>query len=224
MTMSTPPPSGGQAGPDLASISSPEGSPARGTPSPASSSEPRMNGGDGPRSARSSTPSRRRSSSSRTSRTSLVPVSSMSSETLPTVGSMRGGFVSPQLPLVRRICAGDSSQLPPTPSASSYGTNQGGAARRVGPVRPSLASMARHGLWPTPQATMGERGGRGDLHFAVTRGRTSRSRDWTDVAPESGWQVPTGLLNPEFVEWCMGLPSGWTSIPTRPDSGPSETP
>ena len=31
----------------------------------------------------------------------------------------------------------------PTPSSSSYGTNQGGAAGRVGPVRESLETMAR---------------------------------------------------------------------------------
>ena len=37
----------------------------------------------------------------------------------------------------------------PTLSATPYGTNQGGAAGRVGPVRPSLETMAR---WPTPTA------------------------------------------------------------------------
>ena len=41
------------------------------------------------------------------------------------------------------------SGLLPTPAATSYGTNQGGAAGRVGPVRPSLGTMARQGLWPT---------------------------------------------------------------------------
>lgn len=51
----------------------------------------------------------------------------------------------------------DPDQLPPrlramlpTPSASSYGTNQGGGMGRVGPIRPSLQTMARRGLWPTP--------------------------------------------------------------------------
>lgn len=43
-------------------------------------------------------------------------------------------------------------QLPlfPTPSATSYGSNQGGTAGRTGPVRPSLETMARQGMWPTP--------------------------------------------------------------------------
>lgn len=50
----------------------------------------------------------------------------------------------------------------PTPTALSYGTNQGGAAGRVGKVRPSLAGIAG------------------------------------------------GSLNPEWVEWLMGWPEGWT--------------
>ena len=40
------------------------------------------------------------------------------------------------------------SPLFPTPSSSSYGSNRGGAAGRVGPIRHSLASMARSGEWP----------------------------------------------------------------------------
>ena len=50
-----------------------------------------------------------------------------------------------------RTSASASGSLP-TPSAVSYGTNQGGGMGRTGPVRPSLETMARHGLWPTPQA------------------------------------------------------------------------
>src|SRR5690606_22216901 len=40
-----------------------------------------------------------------------------------------------------------SSLLLPTPTASSYGSNQGGANGRTGVVRLSLASMARAGLF-----------------------------------------------------------------------------
>ena len=36
----------------------------------------------------------------------------------------------------------------PTPSAVSYGTNQGGS--KPGPARPLLETMARPGFWPTP--------------------------------------------------------------------------
>jgi hypothetical protein len=43
------------------------------------------------------------------------------------------------------------AKLLPTPSAVSYGSNQGGGMGRVGPVRLSLETMARRQMWPTPQ-------------------------------------------------------------------------
>jgi DNA (cytosine-5)-methyltransferase 1 len=96
--------------------------------------------------------------------------------------------------------------LLPTPSASSYGTNQGGAAGRVGPVRESLNTMARN-----------ER-------FAADRwGRYSQAiARWEPIigrpAPEPTAPSPVAgrkpVLAPAFVEWMMGLPAGWvTDVP-----------
>ena len=81
----------------------------------------------------------------------------------------------------------------PTPSAQNYGTNQGGAAGRVGPIRPSLDTMAQRNLWPTP-----------------------RANKWG--SPDSHGRVPEelknagGSLNPMWVEWLMGWPLGWTDL------------
>lgn len=79
-----------------------------------------------------------------------------------------------------------------TPSASSYGSNRGGAAGRVGPVRHSLPSMARNGswprLWPTPHGM--------------------RHPDAPRAAGPSGNEP--GPLNPDWVEGLMLLPIGWT--------------
>jgi DNA (cytosine-5)-methyltransferase 1 len=47
-------------------------------------------------------------------------------------------------------------------------TNQGGGMGRVGPVRPSLDSLAK--MWPTPRATDGSKGGR------------PRDQDWDSLA------------------------------------------
>lgn len=51
----------------------------------------------------------------------------------------------------------------PTPSAEAYGSNQGGAAGRVGPARPSLSTLAQKGSisWasgvePRPTCAPGE--------------------------------------------------------------------
>lgn len=79
-----------------------------------------------------------------------APISASFSANWPRWGLMRGGAVSELPTLVRRISASGSGSLLPTPNASTYGTNQGGAAGRIGPIRPSLETMARKNLWPTP--------------------------------------------------------------------------
>jgi hypothetical protein len=97
----------------------------------------------------------------------------------------------------------------PTPSASSYGTNQGGAAGRVGKVRESLETMARTGSlqrWATP-CTSDEKGPKGK----GTKGGRNLPR-------EAG-----GHLNPQWVEWLMGFEVGWTDVSAANDSARSVT-
>ena len=66
------------------------------------------------------------------------------------VTTQRGEY-SARLKSARLTSENESISLP-TPSATQYGSNQGGAAGRTGKVRHSLESMANHNLWPTPQA------------------------------------------------------------------------
>ena len=83
----------------------------------------------------------------------------------------------------------------PTPTASTYGSNQGGAAGRTGKVRLSLESMARKGLWPTPTVC----------------GNYNK----TGASKKSGNGLATavgGPLNPNWVEWLMGWPIGHTAL------------
>ncbi len=47
---------------------------------------------------------------------------------------------------------GGKGRMFPTPAANPYGSNQGGALGRKGKIRPSLETMARKSLWPTPSA------------------------------------------------------------------------
>ena len=64
-------------------------------------------------------------------------------------------------------------------------------------------------LWPTPSAT-DHKGS----------GKTGELRDRMDYAVESGgtkskaYEQPSesGQLNPEWVEWLMGFPIGWTDL------------
>lgn len=98
----------------------------------------------------------------------------------------------------------DSSFLP-TPTAVSYGNNKGGAAGRVGKVRHSLESMAKHSYlndwmakWPTPTV-------HGNYNQA---GASPNSGDGLETAVRR--DTTGGNLNPMWVEWLMGFPIGWT--------------
>jgi hypothetical protein len=92
----------------------------------------------------------------------------------------------------------------PTPSATEYGSNQGGSAGRVGPVRESLATMARRDNWPTPQSYSHSPGvsvpGLTPLDIAV------RPED------ERAENILRGQLNPTWVCWLMDWPISWTSL------------
>ena len=113
----------------------------------------------------------------------------------------------------------------PTPTATQYGTNRGGA-NPDGPERASLDTMARHGaLLPTPTVDgnynrKGASAASGDgLHTAVTKLATPISRDWRSGKASAATMERNarplseqigGLLNPEFVEKMMGWPLNWT--------------
>ncbi len=122
---------------------------------------------------------------------------------------------------------GNGSFLWPTPTAQEEISSQrlGGALeiyidrtgkprRRTSPGRSAsmgLGKMAAMGMWPTP--TVGDSKGR----------RTSkRAKELYSAGPtllEKVWgDRPGGKLNPQWVEWLMGFPIGWT------DLEPSETP
>lgn len=110
----------------------------------------------------------------------------------------RSGIACPLPPSVPLIYETGSSSLP-TPSAVTYGSNQGGGAGRTGPVRPSLESMARHDLWPTPKASAANYGrprpnDRGDLQAAVRMWPTPTASDGTGgrVSSDPGGQRASG--------------------------------
>lgn len=101
---------------------------------------------------------------------------------------------------------------------------------RLTPERPT--SGKESGLLPTIRATDGERGGRGDLIQAVRGNENSHFRLWSTpqardfrTGQASRWKNPArtknlndqvasaigGQLNPDWVEWLMGWPIGWTA-------------
>lgn len=162
-------------------------------------------------------------------------VSTLSSENLTAWGIMLAGECWELGTSVHRTKEKECGSLPnlPTPTAQSYGSNRGGAAGRTGKVRHSLQSMASQNNWPTPRASDADRGGRGELLGKIrgTKGYrgipTPTARDYKDGSAQSCKNVPvncllgrhvhtmsntqqTGSLNPNWVEWLMGWPIGWT--------------
>jgi hypothetical protein len=97
-----------------------------------------------------------------------------------------------------------SLSLLPTPTAQSYGSNRGGAAGRVGEIRPSLETLMT--ALPTPRATDGNKGGpnqrgsKGDLML------TSLIMSLpTPLASDS--RGSAGVEKTELPNVVMGLPT-----------------
>lgn len=110
------------------------------------------------------------------------------SESWPRSGFVCNGIAYRLLPLAHRT-DGTVFGLLPTPAATSYGTNQGGAMGRTGPVRPSLETMARKNLWPTP--TVGDAKASGSRNAANSKAHPGVSL--TDAVRGDGG---TGRLYP----------------------------
>ena len=108
-------------------------------------------------------------------------------------------------------------RLWPTPTTPTGGGERSGDRAGTG----NLHYMARSGqLWPTPVATDHKGSGktgelRDRLDYAVERGATKAKVYDTPQA--------SGSLNPTWVEWLMGFPTGWTDLNASetPSSQPS---
>jgi len=66
--------------------------------------------------------------------------------------------------------------------------------------------------WPTPTVSDGRKGRSGAPRPEDRRGRETLSGTVHARAAEAGRPTP-GRLNPEWVEWLMGFPIGWTDSP-----------
>ena len=179
------------------------------------------------------------SASSRMSKDTSTGDSNQSSKTWKAQVTIQRGEYSQRKKLAH-LTKGNASSFLPTPTATPYGNNQGGAAGRTGQVRHSLESMAKHDLWPTPTLhgnynRKGASQNSGDgLETAVKKelwptpstrdhkggykgGRIRNgkvSMDTLDVAVQhtDNKDQTSGTLNPTWVEWLMGLPTGWTDL------------
>lgn len=92
----------------------------------------------------------------------------------------------------------DGFYLLPTLTASEGGYNKGGGSGRVGKERPSLTTIVQKNLLPTLTVC-------GNYN---KKGLSKNSGDGriTKIC------LNGGLLNPEWAEWYMGFPLGWTGV------------
>lgn len=123
----------------------------------------------------------------------LLPTPEASDASGGRVASEVGGFRPSGAKRAVTLSTVVAHALLPTPSATRTGNNRGGAAGRVGPVRPSLDQITH--LLPTPSARDGRRGaGWGDqpgrplsetIHRLLP---TPRATDGTNGGPNQRWR------------------------------------
>lgn len=165
-------------------------------------------------------------SSWRTSQTCLVALATGAgdglaefSETWPSSGIMRNGRTYRRRPWALPIAENASGLLPtPTKSdpqlerrakaATGAFVTSSGTVRNMRPDgRSSNLGLAGTVMWPTPTATMFK----GSSPAALTRKNgKDRSRDRLDHCLQD--LEGSGELNPEWVEWLMGFPTGHTDL------------
>ena len=175
--------------------------PARESPPPAYGAEPKTRDGFGLGSQRDLGFYDPDTHSLRTWQRTLEEPSGESLVTLPPSGSMSNGRLFQRQPLVPRTSATGSSSWP-TPCTSDYkGATSVDACQdwaERGTNLPEAVQLASVGRWPTPTARLGDR------YFDP-----ARSNDLDDAVAASG---TPGQLNPTWVEWLMGFPTGWTAL------------
>jgi len=89
----------------------------------------------------------------------------------------------------------------PTPTAAGDVSNAKGKF-----ANPTLGDAVR--MWPTPRASKGM-ADKMETSLARVQKEKYRSRLEESVAMNGS---PTGKLNPTWVEWLMGFPTGWTNL------------
>jgi len=149
------------------------------------------------------------SSSWKMSQTLLFEDSDASLETFARSGTMRSGKLYQRKTPVRLTCASDSSSSLPTPTASHYGTRNNGRRGDGTEFKtkgsPSLATMAKRGMLPTPTARDWKDGTAKSCENVPVNALLGRAVHHLPNATPS----PGGKLNPRWVQWLMGFPAAW---------------
>lgn len=99
------------------------------------------------------------------------------------------------------LSLGEAARLWPTPTAKGN-YNRKGLSKTSGD---GLATAVK--LWRTPNASDARKWNNQSLEERKAKGQQIRLN--TQVSPQGG---AGGQLNPDWVEWLMGFPIGWTAL------------
>jgi len=117
----------------------------------------------------------------------------------------KGNQLAPSMLAKHPGCAA----LLPTPTASHYGTRNNGRGGDGTEFKtkgsPSLSTMAKRGMLPTPTARDWEDGTAKSCQNVPVNALLGRAVHHLPNATPS----PGGKLNPRWVQWLMGFPAAW---------------
>ena len=99
------------------------------------------------------------------------------------------------------------SRLWPTPTTDS--ASERTKKYKQGGTPLTLAVQEEEKMWPTPAAHEGRLGYQ---RRDTGKKGTQKSLTTKVIDEEGGREKTTGQLNPTWVEWLMGYPSGWTDL------------
>jgi hypothetical protein len=153
-------------------------------------------------------------SSWKTAQCSLLGGLDQFSETWPNWGLMRGGACWEQTMLVLPIEESASgfwatpTTMDSLPPKSAEALHREATVARPGRSRPANLrdQVSSHHIWPTPVASMSKGSSQATLVRKSGRSRKSDRLDHAVMASDGGH------LNPDWVEWLMGWPIGWTDL------------
>ena len=129
--------------------------------------------------------------------------STVSCPTWPRSGMTLNG-IAYRLPTLAHRISGIGSGSWPTPDATPRGPAKHWTGTRPSGAKESLTLQTAAKMWPTPRSMDGSKG---------TRTAEGAAKEvLRNKGPDLGSVVGGGQLNPTWVEWLMGYPSGWTDL------------
>jgi hypothetical protein len=100
----------------------------------------------------------------------------------------------------------DRVKMWPTPRSCSAMSAEN-VQNRANDKFPNLESVVARTMWPTPNANDDRDRGNLSTPSVQRRARLGKQLNLSMVVSEE-----SGALNPEWVEWLMGFPAGWTNL------------